>query len=62
MDDRPNEEAKTLGQHRTKKKTAISARKQYIQRREQRRIFSLFGTIEYEESYDYKRERRSNRW
>jgi hypothetical protein len=30
----------------------------YIQRRKQQRILSLFGTIDYDENYDYKRERR----
>jgi hypothetical protein len=32
-----------------------------IQRREQQEILSLFGTIDYDPAYDYKRERRRRR-
>jgi hypothetical protein len=34
---------------------------EYVQRRKQQQILSLFGTIEYNEAYDYKRERRQRR-
>ena len=34
---------------------------EYVQRRQQQRIIDLFGTIEYDEDYDYKRDRRSKR-
>jgi hypothetical protein len=30
---------------------------EYAAKRKQRRILSLFGTIDYDPSYDYKRER-----
>ncbi len=61
IDDRLIEQARKLGRHRTKKDTVNAALGEYIQRRKQRRILALFGTIEYEKSYDYKRERRSKR-
>lgn len=61
IDDRLIEEAKKLGHHRTKKETVTAALDEYIQRRKQQNILSLFGTIDYDESYDYKRERRSKR-
>lgn len=61
IDDRLIEEAKKLGRHRTKKATVTAALDEYIQRRKQMRILELFGTIEYEKAYNYKRERRSRR-
>ena len=61
IDDRLIEEAQKLGHHRTKKDTVTAALGEYIQRRKQQGILSLFGTIEYDEAYDYKRERRWKR-
>jgi len=61
IDDRLLIEAQKIGKHRTKKETVTAALNEYIQRRKQQRILSLFGKIDYDESYDYKRERRSKR-
>ncbi len=61
LDDRLIKEAQKLGRHRTKKETVTTALSEYIQRRKQRRILSLFGTIDYDNARDYKRERRSKR-
>jgi Arc/MetJ family transcription regulator len=61
IDDRLIEEARKLGHHRTKKDTVTAALDEYIQRRKQQGILSLFGTIEYDQAYDYKRERRGKR-
>jgi Arc/MetJ family transcription regulator len=61
IDDRLIEEAKKLGRHRTKKETVTAALDEYIRRRKQQEILSLFGTIEYEPTYDHKRERRAKR-
>ena len=58
IDDRLIAEAQRLGRHRTKKETVNAALDEYVQRRKQRRILPLFGTIEYDAAYDYKRERR----
>jgi len=58
IDDRLIAEAQRLGRHRTKKETVTAALGEYVQRRKQQQILSLFGTIDYEDSYDYKRERR----
>ena len=57
LDDRLIEEAKKLGKHRTKKETVTEALKEYIQRRKQMEILNLFGRIEYDEAYDYKKQR-----
>ena len=54
-------EAQKLGRHRTKKDAVTAALDEYVQRRKQQQIISLFGTIEYNRTYDYKRERRKRR-
>jgi Arc/MetJ family transcription regulator len=58
IDDRLIAEAQKLGRHRTKKETVNAALDEYVQRRKQGQIRSLFGTIDYDRAYDYKRERR----
>jgi hypothetical protein len=50
-----------VGGHRTKKETVTAALQEYIKRRKQQEILSLFGTIDYEHGYDYKRERKAKR-
>lgn len=61
IDDRLIEEAQKLGRHRTKKDAVTAALDEYIQRRKQQDILPLFGTIDYENNYDYKKERTRNR-
>ena len=58
IDERLLEEAREIGGHRTKTAAVIEALKEYIQRRKQARIRSLFGTIDFDASYDYKKQRR----
>jgi len=53
------EEAQKLGGKKTKKDTVNEALVEYIQRRKQKKIVSLFGQVEYEPDYDYKREREA---
>jgi Arc/MetJ family transcription regulator len=61
LDDRLIEEAKKLGHHRTKKEAVTAALDEYISRRKQLEILSLFGTIDYDDAYHYKRARRMKR-
>ena len=61
IDDRLIEEAKKLGHHRTKKDAVTAALDEYIRRRKQQNILSLFGTIDYDQSYNSRRERTSKR-
>jgi Arc/MetJ family transcription regulator len=61
IDDRLIEEAQKLGRHRTKKDAVNAALDEYVRRRKQQEIISLFGTIDYDENYDYKRARRMKR-
>jgi hypothetical protein len=50
-------EALRLGHHRTAKDTVTAALEEYFRRRKQLEILRLFGTIEYDANYNYKRER-----
>lgn len=46
-----------LGHHRTKKAAVTQALTDYVQHLEQDKILALFGTIDCDEDYDYKRQR-----
>jgi len=58
IDDKLIEEARVIGKHRTKKAVVTEALQEYIQRRKQSKILSLFGKIEYDPDYNYKEQRR----
>jgi len=58
IDDKLIEEARLVGQHRTKKAVVTEALEEYIQRRKQVEVINLFGTIEYESDYNYKNQRK----
>jgi hypothetical protein len=61
IDDGLIEQAKRLGRHRTKKDTVNAALDEYVRRRTQAALIPLFGTVEYDAHYDYKRERAKKR-
>lgn len=44
---------------RTKKEAVTMALREFIARREQARIVESFGTLDWDEGYDYKADRRS---
>lgn len=52
------EEAQRLGGHRTKRATVEEALREYVRRRRQGRIVELFGTVDFDEEYDYKANRQ----
>lgn len=58
IDDQLVEEARRLGKHATDDATVAEALKEYIQRRKQLEILELFGTIDYDPTYDYKDQRQ----
>jgi Arc/MetJ family transcription regulator len=60
IDDRLLLEAQLIGGHRTKKATVTEALQEYIQRRKQARIIELFGTIDFDVKYDYRKQRRKS--
>ncbi len=61
LDDRLIEEARKVGGHKTKKEAVTAALEQYIKRRKQSQIISLFGTVDWDPTYDYKALRRRKR-
>ena len=58
IDDKLIEEAKAVGKHKTKKAAVTEALEEYVRRRKQLEITKLFGSIDYDESYDYKAQRK----
>lgn len=58
IDDRLLNEALQIGGERTKKATVTQALREYVERRKQARILDLFGKVEFDPRYDYKRQRR----
>ncbi|HEX5715647.1 MAG TPA: type II toxin-antitoxin system VapB family antitoxin [Thermoanaerobaculia bacterium] len=57
IDDELLDEALRVGGHRTKKATVTEALQEYIRRRKQVEILDLFGQIDYDPEYDYKKQR-----
>ena len=58
IDDNLIEEAKKIGKHKTKKAAVTSALEEYINKRKQLNIIKAFGTVEFDESYNYKQQRK----
>lgn len=61
IDDKLIEEARRLGEHKTKKQAVTTALEEYIQHRKQDQILEDFGTVDFDPDYDYKAERRRKR-
>ena len=59
IDDKLLDTALQLGGYKTKKDTVNIALKEFIQRRKMEDVISLFGKIEYENDYNYKKMRNS---
>lgn len=57
IDDKLIMRALKLGHHRTKKAAVTQALTDYIHHLEQDNILSLFGSMEYDSSYNHKRQR-----
>lgn len=53
-------EAQRAGGHPTKKAAVTEALREYIQRRKQSKIIELFGKVELDPKYDYKKQRRKS--
>lgn len=51
------ERALAVSGEKTKTAAVTLALREFVARREQRRLRELFGKLEWDESYDYKRER-----
>ena len=49
--------AVSFGEHSSGSEAVTVALEQYVQRLKQRKVIESFGTIDYDEDYDYKRQR-----
>ncbi len=58
LDDQLVDEAKRLGGHRTKRAAVNEALEEYVRRRKRRQVTELFGSLDWDEGYDHKAERR----
>ena len=58
LDDQLIEEALIIGHHKTKKAVVTEALEEYINRRKQLNIIKLFNCIDYDETFNYKEQRK----
>ncbi len=58
LDDQLILEAKRLGNFATKREAVTAALEEFVRRRKQLKILDLFGTVEFDPDYDYKKNRR----
>jgi Arc/MetJ family transcription regulator len=58
LDDSLIKQAQKLGHHRSKKEAVTKALEEYIAHKKQQKIVNMFGKIEFDESYDYKKARK----
>ncbi|MGD0629354.1 MAG: type II toxin-antitoxin system VapB family antitoxin [Terracidiphilus sp.] len=61
IDDRLIDEARRVGNHKTKKEAVTAALDEYIRWRKQLRILDFFGTIDFDPDFDYKKMRQLDR-
>jgi Arc/MetJ family transcription regulator len=61
IDDKLIDEARRIGQHKTKKEAVTAALDEYVRRRRQLEILDHFGTIDFDPDYDYKKIRMLDR-
>jgi Arc/MetJ family transcription regulator len=57
LDDNLIIQAQKIGHHRTKKEAVTIALKEYIAHKKQLKILALFGRIDFNENYNYKKAR-----
>ena len=57
LDDALLDEALKLSGKKTKRATVNAALAEFVSRRKQRRILKLFGNLEWDARFDYKKER-----
>lgn len=58
IDDKLLEQALRVGGYKTKRETVNEALREFVQIRQRRELVKLFGRIDYDSRYNYKRERR----
>ena len=55
------DEARRVGNHKTNEEAVTAALKEYINRRKRLEILKFSGTIDYDPTYDYKKNRMLDR-
>lgn len=55
------EAAQRLGGKKTKRETVNEALEEYIQRRKQKQILKVFGTVDFDLNFNHKEERKQQR-
>jgi Arc/MetJ family transcription regulator len=58
IDDALLNEALAVSEKKTKRETVNEALAEYVQRRKQKQILALFGKIDFDPKYDYKKARQ----
>ncbi len=58
LDDKLITKAQKIGRHKTKKEAVTAALKDYIAHKKQLEIVDLFGTIDFDKKFNYKRARK----
>ena len=61
IDDKLIDEARRVGNYKTKKEAVTAALDEFIRRRKQLEILDHFGTIDFDPSYDYRKMRQLDR-
>jgi Arc/MetJ family transcription regulator len=58
IDEKLLNKALKIGGFKTKRVTVNEALLEFVQRREQMKILDLFGNVDYDSSFDYKKQRK----
>lgn len=61
IDDKLIDEARRVGGHTTKREAVTVALQEYVARRKQLAILDLFGTIDFDKTYNVRRSRNLDR-
>ena len=59
IDDQLLNQARSVGGYRTKRETVNEALREFIQRRKRLELLKVVRKLDYDERYEYKRERRA---
>ncbi len=58
LDDKLIRQAQKVGRHKTKKEAVTAALNDYIAHKKQLEVVDLFGTIDFDTDYNYKKARK----
>ncbi len=58
IDDKLIIKAQKIGHHKTKKEAVTTALKEYIAHKKQLEVLDLFGSVEFDKNFDYKKARK----